>query len=94
MKWVRAFLLLLVTAAVFWILNNPHGIIPSMGKLFNPFAGFWQNSNKSDKIVEEIVLPKLQDIVHVVWDVRRVPHIFAKNDHDLYFAQGYITAKD
>lgn len=94
MKWVRAFLLLLVTAAVFWLLNNPHGIIPPMGKLFNPFAGFWQNSNKSDKIVEEIVLPKLQDIVHVVWDVRRVPHIFAKNDHDLYFAQGYITAKD
>jgi len=94
MKWVRAFLLLLVTAAVFWILNNPHGIIPPMGKLFNPFAGFWQNSNKSDKIVEEIVLPELQDIVHVVWDVRRVPHIFAKNDHDLYFAQGYITAKD
>lgn len=94
MKWVRAFLLLLVTAAVFWLLNNPHGIIPPMGKLFNPFAGFWQNSNKSDKIVEEIVLPELQDIVHVVWDVRRVPHIFAKNDHDLYFAQGYITAKD
>ncbi len=94
MKWVKAFLLLLVTAAVFWILNNPHGIIPPMGKLFNPFAGFWQNSNKSDQIVEEIVLPELQDIVHVVWDVRRVPHIFAKNDHDLYFAQGYITAKD
>ena len=30
----------------------------------------------------------------VRYDDRRVPHIFAQNDHDLYYAQGYLTARD
>ncbi|MCB9087424.1 MAG: penicillin acylase family protein [Calditrichae bacterium] len=30
----------------------------------------------------------------VQWDDRRVPHVFAQNDHDLYFTQGYLTARD
>jgi len=30
----------------------------------------------------------------VAFDDRGVPHIFAQNAHDLYFAQGYITARD
>ena len=27
-------------------------------------------------------------------DNRMVPHIFAQNDHDLAYAQGYVTAMD
>jgi penicillin amidase len=30
----------------------------------------------------------------VFFDERGVPHIFAENDYDLYFAQGYVTARD
>jgi penicillin amidase len=30
----------------------------------------------------------------VYFDDRLVPHIFAKNDEDLFFMQGYITAKN
>jgi penicillin amidase len=30
----------------------------------------------------------------VVWDDRHVPHIFARNPYDLYFAQGFVTARD
>ena len=33
------------------------------------------------------------DKVSIVFDERRVPHIFAQNEHDLFFAQGYITAQ-
>lgn len=36
----------------------------------------------------------LTEPVEVFFDERDVPHIFAQNDHDLYFAQGYITARD
>lgn len=36
----------------------------------------------------------LQDVVTVTRDSRGIPYIEAKNDHDLYFAQGYITATD
>lgn len=94
MKWVRAVIFLAIAGALFWALHFSHGMIPPLGKLFNPFAGFWQNNTKSERIVEEIKLPDLEGTVQVVWDERRVPHIFAQNDHDLYSAQGYITARD
>lgn len=68
--------------------------IPPLGKFFNPFEGFWQNAESkevSEKI--ELQVPGLNDKVEIVLDDRMVPHIFAQNDHDLYMAQGYITAK-
>jgi penicillin amidase len=36
----------------------------------------------------------LHDRVTVRRDERGIPYIEAKNDHDLYFAQGYVTASD
>ena len=46
------------------------------------------------QISGEIKLEGLIDKVTVVRDEEGVPHIKAKNDHDLYMAQGYITAQD
>ncbi len=92
MKWVRAIASLLVAAAVFWALDNHHGLIPPAGKLFNPFAGFWQNGTRGDTPPAEIAVPGLKGEVRIVWDSRFVPHIFAANDHDLFMAQGYVTA--
>ena len=34
----------------------------------------------------------LKDSISIVWDDRRIPHIFSKNEHDLFFTQGYIHA--
>ena len=39
-------------------------------------------------------IPGLQDEVSIRYDELGVPHIFANNNHDLYLAQGYVTAKD
>ncbi len=41
-----------------------------------------------------IQIAGLQDQVTVRRDERGIPYIEAKNDHDLYFAQGYVTASD
>lgn len=41
-----------------------------------------------------IKLGVLQEPVKVVRDLDGVPHITAKNEHDLYIAQGYIQAQD
>lgn len=92
MRWVRAIVTLVLAAVVFWGLDNRHGTFPALGKLLNPFAGFWQNGRRSDAVPEKLVVPGLRDEVRVVWDSRRVPHIFARNDHDLYLAQGYVAA--
>jgi len=36
----------------------------------------------------------LIDSVYIYRDEYGIPHIFAKNEHDLYFALGYVTAQD
>lgn len=94
MKVLRAAVVLALAAAIFWGLHFRHGLFPPLGKLLNPFAGFWRNGERPDPSLKVLVLPGLRDRVDIVWDARRVPHIFARNDHDLYFAQGYVVARD
>ncbi len=94
MKVLRAVVSLALTAAMFWGLNFRHGLLPPLGKLANPFAGFWRNGDRAEPPLEVVSLPGLRARVEIVWDARHVPHIFARNDHDLYFAQGYVVARD
>lgn len=42
----------------------------------------------------EIKSEMLIDSVYIYRDENGIPHIFAKNEHDLYFALGYVTAQD
>lgn len=42
----------------------------------------------------DINLPGLKEPVEVVRDTWGIPHIYAKNQDDLFFAQGFITAQD
>ncbi len=65
---------------------------PPLGQLFSPFNGFWQNADKVQGGEFTIDLEGIKAPVQVVFDDRMVPHIFAQNDEDLFFAQGYITA--
>src|SRR6202171_1346961 len=39
-------------------------------------------------------LPGLEHPVTVLRDPWGVPHIYARNEHDLFFAQGFVTAQD
>lgn len=48
----------------------------------------------ADATPKTLALAGLRDIVTVRRDERGIPYIEAKNDDDLYFAQGYITASD
>ncbi|MCE6989066.1 penicillin acylase family protein [Dyadobacter sp. CY323] len=96
MRFVKAILSLIVTIGLVYVLNNPLGPAPALGPFLSPFSGFWQNSIRSVGSNEEQVLkiPGLKDEVIVRFDDTGVPHIFAKNNSDLFFTQGYITAKD
>ena len=39
-------------------------------------------------------VPGLKQPVEIIRDQQGIPHIFAKNDDDLFFAQGYVMAQD
>src|SRR4026208_1238357 len=42
----------------------------------------------------KLAIPGLRDTVDVIRDRWGVPHIYAKNTDDLFFAQGYVQAQD
>ncbi len=93
-RLLKAAALLVLTVLLTWALSTRIGIIPSLGHLVNPWQGFWQNMERDG--VQDLVLDseQLLSTVTVRYDERGVPHIFADNDYDLYFAQGLVTARD
>ena len=42
----------------------------------------------------ELTVPGLEAPVEVIRDETGIPHIYAQNDDDLFFAQGYVMAQD
>ena len=42
----------------------------------------------------ELVIQGLSKIVTIYRDERGMPHIYAENEHDLYFAAGYVMAQE
>lgn len=95
MKFLKPLFSLLIAIGLIYFLHNSWGVLPPLGRLFNPFEGFWQNAEKSlSTNTDEWDLAGLKGNVVVKYDDNRVPHIFAENDEDLYFAQGYVIARD
>ena len=93
MKILRFILSLALTLAVIIALNTRVAMIPPLGKFLDPVNGFWQNAETKDvRMPERLEFTELQQPVTVLYDDNLVPHIFALNNHDLYFAQGYVTA--
>ena len=92
MKYVKLILSLILTIGVFYALNTKFGSIPPLGKFLAPNEGVWQN--ETDETTTGLVnISGLTDDVTIQYDEQLIPHIFAKNNNDLYRAQGYITAK-
>ncbi len=100
MKIIKTILSLTITGLIIYFLQNGAGAVPALGKFLNPFTGFWTNSEIGSKekdgsaLVRNINIPGCTDEVTIKYDENGVPHIFANNNHDLYFAQGWVTAKD
>lgn len=92
MKILKATIILLLPVALIIILNTKAGSIPPLGKFFDPYRGFWNNAEQHVTADDAIPLKGLKGDVKITLDDHMIPHIFAQNDYDLYFAQGYMTA--
>ncbi len=83
-----------VTAGLVFALNKQWGPIPPMGKFLSPQHGVWQNAEPAGQSFDaDLSFTDLKGKATVYFDERLVPHVFAENDEDLYFIQGYLHAK-
>ncbi len=94
MKKAGILFLLIITLALTYVLNHSMGKMPALGKFMDPFSGFWQNAEWEGQApdLQTLDFPVNED-VSIYMDERKVAHIFASNDHDLYFAEGYMHAR-
>lgn len=84
-------LLILVLHGTISIPNNP---LPPLGKFLNPFGGAWTSDNENEKTNLNLTLKNIKNNIDIIYDERRVPHIFAQNLNDALYAQGYVEAQN
>ena len=88
---IKFLCLLTLTFILISIFNRKISVLPPLGKFLSPYTGYLVLIN-SDKLPNDKVFSNLKDSISIVWDDRRIPHIFANNEYDLFFTQGYIHA--
>lgn len=74
------------------VLDRKIFIVPPLGTFLNPFVGVVQNE-KSSGGIENLDLEVEQETV-IIFDDRAIPHIFAGNQKDMFFVQGYVCASE
>jgi penicillin amidase len=97
MRILKFLVSLAITVSLIYLLNTQWIVdgnaVPPLGRFLDPYHGFWSNIESADHRADEsISLPGLNGEVSIVFDSVMIPHIFADNEEDLYYAQGYVTA--
>jgi len=82
------------TIVLIIILNTKLVVPAPLGALLSPQHGLWQNAEPANKnFSEDLKFPQLKGKVSVYFDEKLIPHVFAAQENDVYFVQGYLHAK-
>lgn len=97
MKFFKLLLSSFLLVGLFVLLNKGFKIndlaVPPLGKILDPMNGLLANAEPNEVEIKKVLkLNGLKEEVEIYWDDRMVPHIFAKNTRDAFYAQGYVTA--
>ncbi len=69
--------------------------LPPLGHFFNPFTGFWSQAESGKAgSQEQFSSTFLADSVHIAFNQRMIPHVYASHSADAFYAQGYLHAKN
>jgi penicillin G amidase len=94
MRIVYGLLAAACSAALIFVLNTKAILPAPLGKLLSPQHGIWQNAEAANKdFSANLQFPSVKGEVTAYLDDRLVPHVFAANEEDLYFVQGYLHAQ-
>ena len=84
----------IITIALIVVLSLQLGSVPPLGNFLSPQHGLWKNAEDVDKKWDDdISFSELKGRGEVFFDERLVPHVFADNEQDLFFIQGWLHAK-
>jgi penicillin amidase len=94
MRLILAFSTGLLCLACCFYLNTTYWSKVALGSLLSPQEGIWQNAEPLDyDFSEEITIQGIKGQADVYFDERLVPHVFADQESDAFFIQGYLHAK-
>ncbi len=98
MRIIPFFIAAIISVALIVVLDTPLPVngshTPRLGYFLSPQTGFWQNAEADDmNFNENLSMTGLQGNANVYFDDRMVPHVYAENEHDAIFLQGYLHAK-
>ncbi|HEU4860755.1 MAG TPA: penicillin acylase family protein, partial [Chitinophagaceae bacterium] len=96
MRIVSFVVSVIITIGLIYTLSKPWGAnVPMpLGKFISPQFGIWQNAEQNDNDFSvDLKLDGLTGKVEVFLDDRLVPHVFADDDGDAAFVQGFLHAK-
>jgi len=94
MRIINFFITGAITAVLIIILNSTILLPAPLGKWLSPQNGLWQNAESvNHNYSADLSFPQLKGKIDVYFDERLVPHVFAEQENDAFFVQGYLHAK-
>ena len=94
MKYFIFLVSLLLNAAFVYVLGTRSVLPLPLGSFLSVQEGVWQNAEAADEDFNaSLRFDDLQGKVDVFLDDRLVPHVFAEQENDAYFVQGFLHAK-
>ncbi|MES2964083.1 MAG: penicillin acylase family protein, partial [Bdellovibrionota bacterium] len=94
---IRSLFFAILAFITIFAAGHRYGLVPPFGPLLSPGRGVWHRVKpiyEKSSEASTLSLDALKESVEVVVDDDQIKHVFAKNDHDLYVAQGYLLASE
>lgn len=94
MKIIHFLVSMLITVLLIVLLGTKWLLPAPLAVLLSPQQGIWQNAEPAGiNYSADLSFPQLKGRSEVYFDDRLVPHVFAEDEQDAYFIQGYLHAK-
>ncbi len=93
---LKCFTLGAISFGMVYFLSKPalvdNNTLPPLGTFLSPKKGIWNNplNDQLANTTQHFFAKK--DSVKIHYDSNLIPHIFANNQRDLFYAQGFVTA--
>jgi penicillin amidase len=94
MKYLILVLSVSINTLLVFVLGTREVLPLALGSFLSPQEGIWQNAESVDEdFGQDIKIKGVKNNVEVLIDDKLIPHIFAEQDIDAYYVQGYLHAK-